>query len=408
MNQALRIDIIESCLEIDRTARKVYGLFSALAEEPELKEFWRRMSAEETGHQVYWERLLKLGKEGKLENVFHNPDRVSRELHELRDKALRIFNESQQHLDNAATFQRACQLEFFMTYPAFEILYRLMSPYTKIESPEAHYERHIDRFLEKAGKYGAGPFDSSLVFELLSRLWENGKDMARAEEALRNSFEELKLFAYSVAHDVKSPSIGIYGVAKLLNSHYKDILDEKGRKYCDQILKACEQLVSLVDKINLFITTKEVPLAIEEVEMKEILGMIKDEFSVQLNIRKVGWSEPEILPKLNADRLSMVRIFRNLVDNSLKYGGEALSKISIGYEELEDAHVFSISDDGAGIGSQKIFGMLQRGEKSKGVAGTGLGLAIVTKIAERHGGKVWVEALPERGTTFHVALSKSL
>jgi len=52
--------------------------------------------------------------------------------------------------------------------------------------------------------------------------------------------------------------------------------------------------------------------------------------------------------------------------------------------------------------------MFQRGEKSKGVAGTGLGLAIVTKIAERHGGKVWVEAGPERGTTFHVALSKNL
>jgi len=232
--------------------------------------------------------------------------------------------------------------------------------------------------------------------------------MARAEEALRSSFEELKLFAYSVAHDVKSPSIGIYGVAKLLDSHYKDILDEKGRKYCDQILKACEQLVSLVDKINLFIATKELPLAIEEVKMKEIFGMIRDEFSVQLNTRNVAWSEPEILPKLKADRLSMVRLFRNLVDNALKYGGEELSKISIGYEELEDSHVFSVSDDGAGIGSKKIFGMFQRGEKSKGVAGTGLGLAIVTKIVERHGGKVWVEAGSERGTIFHVALSKSL
>jgi light-regulated signal transduction histidine kinase (bacteriophytochrome) len=311
-------------------------------------------------------------------------------------------------LSDAATFQLACQLEFFMTYPAFEILYRLMRPYIKYESPEAHYERHIDRFLEKATEYGGGPVDSRLVFELLSRLWENGKDMARAEEALRSSFEELKLFAYSVAHDVKSPSIGIYGVAKLLNSHYQDILDERGRKYCEQILKACEQLVSLVDKINLFIVTKEVPLAVEEVKMKEILGIIKDEFSVQLNSRNVGWSQPEILPTLNADRLSMVRLFRNLVDNALKYGGEALSRISIGYEELEDAHVFSVSDDGAGIVSQEIFGTFQRGEKSRRVEGSGLGLAIVTKIAERHSGKVWVEPGPERGTIFHVALSKSL
>jgi signal transduction histidine kinase len=407
MGETLRIDVIELCLEIDRTARKVYRLFSAHAKEPELKEFWQRMSVEETYHQIYWESLLEIGKEGKLENVFHNPTRVSRDLGELRDRALRILDESQQPLDNAATFQRACQLEFFMTYPAFEILYKLMSPYTKIESPETHYEQHIDRFLEKAGRYGGGTVDTRLVFELLSRLWESGKDMARAEEALRNSFEELKLFAYSVAHDVKSPSIAISGFANRLNNHYKDILDEKGRLYCDQILKASEQLVSLVDKINLFIATKELPLAIEEVKMKEILGMIRDEFSFQLNIRKVFWTEPEILPTLNADRLSMVRLFRNLVDNALKYGGETLSKISIGYEELEDSHLFSVSDDGVGIGSQKIFGMFQRGETSKGVAGTGLGLAIVTKIAERHGGKVWVEAGRERGTIVHVAVSKS-
>ena len=62
MKENLRVDIIESCLEIDRTSRKVYELFSAQAKEPELKEFWRRMSGQETGHQVYWERLLELGK----------------------------------------------------------------------------------------------------------------------------------------------------------------------------------------------------------------------------------------------------------------------------------------------------------------------------------------------------------
>ena len=138
MNESLRIDILESCLEIDRTARKVYGLFSANAKEPELKEFWQRMSAEETGHQAYWQRLLELGKEGKLENVFHNPDRVSRELSELRDQALKIFHESRRPLGDAEAFQRACQLEFFMTYPAFEILYRLMRPYTKKQSPEVY------------------------------------------------------------------------------------------------------------------------------------------------------------------------------------------------------------------------------------------------------------------------------
>jgi signal transduction histidine kinase len=408
MGEILRADIIELCLEIDRTARTVYRRFSDNTQDSELKEFWQRMSGDETFHQMYWERLLKIVKEGKLENVFHNPDRISKDLGVLRDQALKILDESEYSLNNAAAFQRACQLEFFMTYPAFDILYKRMRPYTKIESPETYYEQHIDRFLEKAIKYGGGAIDSRWVFELLSRLWESGKDMAREEEALIDSFEELKLFAYSVAHDVKSPSIGIIGFAKRLDLHYKDILDEKGRFYCNQILKAAEQLVSLIDKINLFIATKELPLTLEKVEIKEILGMIKHEFSERLNLQKVNWSEPETLPTFKADKLSIIRLFRNLVDNALKYGGVKLSKISIGYEELEDLHVFSVKDDGVGIGSEKVDGLFQRGETSKGVPGTGLGLAIVKKIAERHKGKVWVEAGKEGGTIFHVALSKNL
>ena len=236
-------------------------------------------------------------------------------------------------------------------------------------------------------------------------------DRKKAEEALQDSSHKLKLFAYSVAHDLKSPAIGVYGLSKRLRKNYRDVLDEKGRSYCDQIVKASEHIAALVDKVNVYIATKEARLSIERINIAEILQMLKDEFSAQLSIRQIDWLEPETMVEINADRLSMIRAFRNFVDNSLKYGGERLTKIWTGYEESEDFHVFSFSDNGKGLqeeDSEKVFGAFQRNEASRGVEGAGLGLTIVREIAEQHGGKVWVEPRSKKGTTFHISISKNL
>jgi light-regulated signal transduction histidine kinase (bacteriophytochrome) len=99
------------------------------------------------------------------------------------------------------------------------------------------------------------------------------------------------------------------------------------------------------------------------------------------------------------------------VDNSLKYGGERLSRIWIGYEESEDFHIFSFSDNGTGLkeeAAEKIFRAFQRDETSRGVEGAGLGLTIVKEIAEQHGGSVWVEPRSKKGITFYLSISKNL
>ena len=240
---------------------------------------------------------------------------------------------------------------------------------------------------------------------------EDVTERVRAEEAVRKSADQLKFFAYSVMHDIKSPAIGIYGLTKLLNRQYGKVLEENGRNYCNQILKAAENLVALVEKINVYIATKENPLKAEKIEIKEILEMIKNEFSVQLSTRKIKWYEEKVPAHIEADRLSILRVLRNLVENTLKYGGEELTKISIGYHESEEFHIFSVSDDGVGIRSkdfEKIFGLFQRNETSKGIEGTGMGLAIVKEIAQRYGGSVWVEPGADRGVTFYISISKSL
>lgn len=236
-------------------------------------------------------------------------------------------------------------------------------------------------------------------------------DRRAAEEALKESAEKIKLFAYSVAHDLKSPSIGIHGLAKRLHQNYGRALDERGKTYCGQILKVSEQIIALVDKITIFISTREVPLRVERIPLKEIFRTIREEFSEEVQIRKIRWSEPDHIPEINADRLSMVRLLRNLVDNALKYGGDDLNEISIEYEETDGYHVLSVRDDGIGVkneNSEKIFGLFERENSCRGIEGAGLGLAIVKEIAEQHQGKVWAEPGEESGTTFFVTISKDL
>ena len=236
-------------------------------------------------------------------------------------------------------------------------------------------------------------------------------DRRFAEEALRENSEKIKLFAYSVAHDLKSPSVGLHGLTKRLNQNYGSALDERGKNYCDQILKVSEEIVAIVDKINIFISTREVPLRVERIPLKEILKAIREEFSEQLQIRKIRWSEPDQNPEIKADNHSMVRILRNLIDNALKYGGDDLNEIRIGHEESEEYHILSVGDDGIGLrneDSNRIFGLFERENYSGGTEGSGLGLAIVKEIAEQHKGKVWTEPGKEGGITFYIAISKEL
>ena len=240
---------------------------------------------------------------------------------------------------------------------------------------------------------------------------EDVTERKRAQRALRQSSEKLKFFAYSVMHDLKSPTIGIYGLTELLHKHYKDTLDERGKSYCDQILKASVHVAALIEKINVYIATKESPLKIEKINIKDILQMVRDEFSPRLTVRQIKWLEPDAMVEVKADQLSILRVFKNFVDNALKYGGEELSEIRIGYEESEEFHTLSISDDGAGIREgdyEKIFAAFRRGETYKTVEGVGLGLAIVAEIAERHGGSVWAEPRGDRWTTFHISLPKDV
>jgi len=229
------------------------------------------------------------------------------------------------------------------------------------------------------------------------------------ERELRESAEKIKHFAYTVSHDLKSPVVGILGLARLLHQRYGRTLDDKGQQICAQILNGVEQVSALVEEINAFVKAKEAAFHFELVNPLDLLGTVREEFAPLLRPHRISWREPECMPLMSLDRISMLRAFRNLADNAVKYGGERLSEIVIGYHDDEEFHLISFSDDGVGIKEEdfeKIFELFERNETAYGIEGSGLGLAIVREIVEKHRGKVWVESLPPGGTTFYLALPK--
>ena len=225
-----------------------------------------------------------------------------------------------------------------------------------------------------------------------ARIYE---ELQKKIQALQEKEETITLFAYSISHDLKSPATSIYALTQRLKKKYAHLLDDKGRAHCEQIMGAAQDMVSLVDKLNAYVMSKEAPLHLEQVHVKEILDVVWSEFAPMLKERWLKWSTPGHLPDIVADRLCLVRIFRNLVDNALKYGGEKLKEISIEYNQTEDLHVFSVRDDGVGIKEEdreSMFDIFHRNGGSRGISGSGLGLAIVKEAAARHGGGAWVES----------------
>jgi len=236
-------------------------------------------------------------------------------------------------------------------------------------------------------------------------------DRKKVEDELMESSKKIKEFAYSVVHDLKNPAISIHGLTRHLHNKCGHLLDDKGKKFCTQILNSAEEIASLVDKINVFISAQEVPLILQKVSLLETLNIIREEFSLQLGLRSIKWFEPKKLPDIIADRLSLLRILRNLVDNALKYGGDNLSEIEIGYKDSGAFHVLSVRDDGVGLGNEEshgLFSMFMRKKTALGIEGAGLGLAIVKDIAAQHKGQIWIEHNPKHGITFFVSFSKLL
>jgi signal transduction histidine kinase len=247
----------------------------------------------------------------------------------------------------------------------------------------------------------------------LKESWEHREKKAQEEKLanyareLERSNKELEEFAYLASHDLQEPLRMVGSFLQLLQQRYQDKLDEQANEYIYYAVEGAARMKRLInDLLNYSRTNRE--WLIEQVD---IAGTIRD--ALQNLAASVKESDAiihfEHMPVLAADPGQMLQLFQNLIGNAIKFRKkDGKPVINISASKNNASWLFAIEDNGIGIHqqySEKIFIIFKKLHGKERYEGTGIGLAIAKKIVERHGGKIWFESPPGKGTTFYFTLN---
>jgi PAS domain S-box-containing protein len=245
--------------------------------------------------------------------------------------------------------------------------------------------------------------------EVISEKIEAQKNLKKLNEQLIESNRELEQFAYVASHDLQEPLRMVSSFLQLLEKKYKAQLDDPAKQYIHFAVDGSERMKVLINDLLKFSrvgTGTDERASINCAEIAEGL--------LQVYEQKIGETGATInvgkLPVILGNRTQIEQLFQNLIGNAIKYRGKEPPVISIGAEPTEDGKwKFHVKDNGIGIESkffEKVFVIFQRLHGKNEYSGTGIGLAICKKIVERHGGKIWIESVPGKGSTFYFTLAK--
>ncbi len=255
----------------------------------------------------------------------------------------------------------------------------------------------------------ASAFDSMLNHVQNWNTALNKQVKARTVE-LESKNAELERYAYTVSHDLKSPLVTIKGFLGMLETDMIKGDVERIRKDVGHIHNAADKMNQLLDELLELSRVGEVAGIKEKVPFEyltnEALTLVEGQ------IRKLG-IEVKIapdLPVMYVDRLRLVEVLQNFIDNAVKHmGNQSKPCIEIGVRQADGEEVYYVRDNGIGIEPryhEKVFGLFNKLDKESD--GTGIGLAIVRRIIEVHGGRVWVESEGKgKGSAFCFTIVKN-
>ncbi len=219
--------------------------------------------------------------------------------------------------------------------------------------------------------------------------------------------KQLKTFAHSVSHDLKSPLRTINGYSQLVLKRAKGKLDDNSIADLKTIIDTTSNMADLITNLLQLSKGDAGKVTTEMVNLNKVLYTIMQNLSVAL-MECSGLIKYTELPKIRGIKSFMVQLFQNLISNALKYRKkEEPPIIEVTYEDHQEHYHFCIKDNGIGIAADKIDLIFKPyTQLNEETEGSGIGLATCSKIVQLIGGEIWVKSVEGEGSEFWFSIRK--
>ncbi|MGQ0635176.1 MAG: sensor histidine kinase [Planctomycetaceae bacterium] len=225
----------------------------------------------------------------------------------------------------------------------------------------------------------------------------------QAEAEIRSKNADLETLLYVISHDLREPLRAIENFSRLVGERYAGQLDEKGQDFLQRIVAGAHRMDRLLEDVLTLSRVERTTQPEDGVATDEIVADVLKRLEPRIRETQAQVQVLAPLPALRVDRRWTTQAVQNLVSNALKFvPASQVPEIEIaGYTGPEGVGL-AVRDRGMGVPAElaeRIFGLFQRGV-GRNIEGTGAGLAIVRRVAERHGGRAWVQPRPGGGSEF--------
>lgn len=246
----------------------------------------------------------------------------------------------------------------------------------------------------------------TMVEQRTEELNEKNEELERSAEELTRSNAELEQFAYVASHDLQEPLRSVAGYTQLLAKRYRGKLDADADEFIAYAVDGANRMRVLINELLAYsrVGTKSKPPSPTNVETVVSHALANLDAAISES-GAIITRDP--LPEVMGDEVQLTTLFQNLIANAIKFQDQMTPEIHIGAENQVKDCLFSVRDNGIGIEpehAERVFLIFHRLHGRNEYEGTGMGLATCKKIVERHGGRIWIESEPGKGSIFYFTI----